>query len=86
MPVSWVSFVLSANSRRGLDRPELSAQQPRPENAAFFAHMASYGGPCGKAKALPVPIGRSVNPHGSAHPFDRGKAKKRNRSIGVHHA
>lgn len=37
----------------------------------------SMGGPCGAAKAAPVPMYRYANPHGSAHPdWRRGRREK----------
>lgn len=45
-------------------------------SAVFFRplHGSFMGRPCGRPKGLPVPITRSANPHGSAHPFRRGLA------------
>lgn len=39
-------------------------------------HRSPMGGPCGEPQGSPGPFSRSVNPHGSVHPFDRGWAGK----------
>ena len=61
------------HSAAGFDSPEIGG---RPPLRGFFTSVAwpSLGGPCGEPPGSPV-LSRSVNLHGSAHPFDSGEAE-----------
>ncbi len=82
------SDLATANSVAGFDGPNVTGGHNRHSSGFFVSKsMASLmGGPCGiPVRVCRVPVARSVNLHGSAHPFDGGCADKRphNRSTAM---
>lgn len=60
-------------SAGGFDSPRIAANGRDDLSSRLFSSGTSpMGGPCGEPQGSPV-LSRSVNPHGSAHPFDSGQ-------------
>ena len=65
---------MSANNRHGFDSPEQLAQSRALRTRLFCVHGLLWRAVRGAAR-LAGSSCRSVNPHGSAYPFDSGKAE-----------